>query len=167
MSVCLCIICVLWRCVVCYAASYIYICVYILSHGWQLQTASSAVENGVRSQDAHDLPWGVTVLVLQVFMEEIQVSWKRTERMTVRKCGISGTNCHSVHLSCTENVIFDASQYRSDKQQRRLRHPFQENRLQWILGSPYPWCLSLHHSCGWQMTQVLAKDTVLCRFKDF
>lgn len=40
----------------------------------QLQSSSSAVENGVGPHDANDLPGAVTVLVLHLFMEEIQVS---------------------------------------------------------------------------------------------
>lgn len=40
-------------------------------------SVQSAVENGVGPHDADDLPCAVTVLVLHLFMEEVQISCKK------------------------------------------------------------------------------------------
>lgn len=40
-------------------------------------SVESAVENGVGPHNANDLPCAVTVLVLHLFMEEVQISCKK------------------------------------------------------------------------------------------
>lgn len=110
-----------------------------------MQTISSAVEDGVGSHDAHHLPRVVTVLVLHVLMEEVQVSWNR-------QC-VKVSNEKSSFSIFKENIVLKASCYHSDKQQRPPRHPFQENHPRWLVGNRCPWFLLFRRSCEWQITR--------------
>ena len=53
----------------------------VSQEGRDILLTSSAVENGVGSQNGHDLPWPVAVLKPHVVVEEIQGSceWKEAD----------------------------------------------------------------------------------------